>query len=310
MNVLKKGLFIKLRPINLLILGIFFISTLVGCNGGEEKPVKPEAKGFQWEVSKGDKKMYLIGTMHPINRDFEYFNSNINKIIDETDILAVEIDPSEEEMVKSNAEGVYSGEDTIENELSKKQIENLKSICKETGIDYEKLKVLKPVIIVNNLQSVLYSKANLTMDTFDSMLINTFKNNKDKVLELESLEEQMSILEEVNGIDALKYLLDNHKDGNFFKDNDESITYSKNLMDAYAKGDIKVMEEAVNSQKDNPYAYEVLIKNRNEEMVKKMENFIKEDKVYTIAVGALHFFGKDGIVHLMKLKGYEVNIIE
>ena len=53
-----------------------------------------------------------------------------------------------------------------------------------------------------------------------------------------------------------------------------------------------------------------MIKDRNDEMVKKIEGYFKEDETYTIAVGALHFFGDDGIVKLMENKGYTVTRME
>ena len=52
-----------------------------------------------------------------------------------------------------------------------------------------------------------------------------------------------------------------------------------------------------------------MIKDRNINMVKKMEGFFNENGVYAIAVGSLHFFGEDGIVNIMKNKGYEVTRI-
>ncbi|AIY83767.1 MAG: TraB/GumN family protein [Clostridium baratii] len=295
---------------SMLIVGSFFTTLLVGCGKEKEVETKPEAKGFQWEVKKDDKKMYLIGTMHPINTDYEYFSSNVNKIMEETDVLGVEVDLTQEEVLKANADGVYTGSATIEDELNDKQIENLKSICKESGIEYDKLKVLKPHMIVNNLQAVLYNRAELSMDTFDNMLIEKTKNDKKKVVQLESMEFQMKLLDKVNGINSLKQLLDEHKDGKFIESGKEVIDYSKGLMEGYAKGDAKVMEDAIKLQKENPESYKPMIKDRNDEMVKKIEGYFKEDETYTIAVGALHFFGDDGIVKLMENKGYTVTRME
>lgn len=293
-----------------LVVGTFFTTLLVGCSKEKKVDTKPEAKGFQWEVKKDDKSMYLIGTMHPINTDYEYFSSVVNNIVENTDVLAVEINPSQDEILKANADGVYTGTKSVEDELSDKQIESLKSICKEIEVDYEKLKVLKSHIIVNNLQAVLYSKADLTMETFDDMLIEKSLKDTKKVIQLETMDFQMDLLDKVNGINALKQLLDEHKEGKFIESGKDIIDYSKGLMEGYAKGDTTVMEEAIKTQKTNPESYDLMIKDRNENMVKKMEEYFKEDKTYTIAVGALHFFGDDGIVKMMEDKGYTVSKME
>lgn len=294
----------------ILVLGIVFTFAVIGYEKNFSNSSKLEAKGFQWEVKKDNKTMYLIGTMHPINNDYEYFTKTIKEILKNTDVLAVEINPSEDELLKFNVEGTYSGGKSIEDELNKKQIKNLKSICKEVNYDYEKIKVLKPYLIVNNLQSILYERAGLAMETFDDMLVkNSLKKNK-RVVELETIGFQVNLLNKVNGINALKVNLDIHKDGKFIENGKDIINYSKDLMDGYSKGDTKVMEEAVKIQKQNKKEYNLMIKDRNRNMVKKMEGFFNENGVYTIAVGSLHFFGEDGIVNIMKDKGYEVTRIE
>lgn len=294
----------------ILVLGIVFIFAVIGYEKNYSNSSKVEAKGFQWEVKKDNKTMYLIGTMHPINNDYEYFNKTIKEILRNTDVLAVEINPSEDELLKINVEGTYSGGKSIEDELNKKQIKNLKSICKEVNCDYEKIRVLKPYLVVNNLQSILYERAGLAMETFDDMLIkNSLKKNK-RVVELETIGFQVNLLNKVNGIDALKVNLDVHKDGKFIENGKDIINYSKELMNGYSKGDSKVMEEAIKFQKQNKKEYNLMIKDRNINMVKKMEGFFNENGVYAIAVGSLHFFGEDGIVNIMKNKGYEVTRIE
>lgn len=295
---------------SLLVVGSFFTTMLVGCSKKEEVSSTPKAKGFQWKVKKDDKTMYLIGTMHPINKGYDYFTDTVNDIVERTDVLAVEINPTQEEILKVNADGVYSGDDSIEKELSKEQVEKLKSICNETGIEYEKIKILKPNMVVNNLEAVLYDKAGLTMETFDDMLMKDIKNKKKEIVQLESIGFQMDLLNKIGGIQALKATLDAHEDGKFIDSGKEVIEYSEGLMDGYVKGDTKVMEDAIKTQKQSPESYDLMITKRNKAMVEKMENFLKEDKTYTIAVGALHFFGDDGIVKMMKDKGYEVNIME
>ncbi|EPZ56605.1 traB family protein [[Clostridium] sordellii ATCC 9714] len=41
-------------------------------------------------------------------------------------------------------------------------------------------------------------------------------------------------------------------------------------------------------------------------MVEKIDNLIKENENYAVAVGTMHFFGNDSIVKLLQEKGYKV----
>lgn len=271
---------------------------------------KPEAKGFQWEVTKNNKSMYLIGTMHPINKEYNYFNKNVKDIIRKTDVLAVEINPSKEEIDNINAKNVYINGHSIEDELNKNQIKNLKSICNEIGIDYKDIKNLKPHIIMNKLESVLYYKANLVMETFDDMLKDTIVSKGKRVVQLENMEFQMDLLSKINGLESLKLNLNNYKKGKFLESGEETIKYSKELMDGYAKGNKAIMEKAIKLQKKNPLSYRIMITNRNKVMTKKIDELFLDNETYTVAVGALHFFGDESIIKMLENKGYTVNSIE
>lgn len=272
--------------------------------------LKPEAKGFQWEVTKNNKSMYLIGTMHPINKEYNYFNKNVKDIIRKTDVLAVEINPSKEEIDNINAKNVYTNGHSIEDELNENQIKNLKSICNEIGIDYKAIKNLKPHIIMNKLESVLYYKANLVMETFDDMLKDTIVSKGKRVVQLENMEFQMDLLSKINGLESLKLNLNNYKKGKFLEGGEETIKYSKELMDGYAKGDKAIMEKAIELQKKNPLSYRVMITNRNKVMTKKIDELFADNEIYTVAVGTLHFFGDESIIKMLENKGYTVNSIE
>lgn len=272
--------------------------------------LKPEAKGFQWEVTKNNKSMYLIGTMHPINKEYNYFNKNVKDIIRKTDVLAVEINPSKEEIDNINAKNVYINGHSIEDELNKNQIKNLKSICNEIGIDYKDIKNLKPHIIMNKLESVLYYKANLVMETFDDMLKDTIVSKGKRVVQLENMEFQMDLLSKINGLESLKLNLNNYKKGKFLESGEETIKYSKELMDGYAKGNKAIMEKAIELQKKNPLSYRIMITNRNKVMTKKIDELFLDNETYTVAVGALHFFGDESIIKMLENKGYTVNSIE
>ena len=271
---------------------------------------KPEAKGFQWEVTKNNKSMYLIGTMHPINKEYNYFNKNVKDIIRKTDVLAVEINPSKEEIDNINAKNVYINGHSIEDELNKNQIKNLKSICNEIGIDYKDIKNLKPHIIMNKLESVLYYKANLVMETFDDMLKDTIVSKGKRVVQLENMEFQMDLLSKINGLESLKLNLNNYKKGKFLESGEETIKYSKELMDGYAKGNKAIMEKAIKLQKKNLLSYRIMITNRNKAMTKKIDELFLDNETYTVAVGALHFFGDESIIKMLENKGYTVNSIE
>lgn len=295
------------KRLSVIGISIFFVlGAFIGCGSSEPKDTSDVAKGYQWKVEKDGKELYLIGTMHPINRDYNYFSEKILDIIDKTDILSVEVNPSTEDVLLANARSVYADGKTIEDELSKDQISNLKDLCEDAGVDYEKLKVFKAQGIIQNISAVIYQKASLEMATFDDMLIKRYNDEKKKVDQVENMEFQIELMDKIQGIDQLKEMLDEYEKGKFDELTKEEIDYSKDIMESYKNGDEKFMNEAIEMQKENPEVYKALVLNRNIDMVEKAEEYIKAEEKYVLAVGALHFFGDDGIVKLLEDKGYTV----
>lgn len=293
----------------LLLVGmsIFFIlGAFVGCGSSEKEDTSNVAKGYQWKVEKDGKELYLIGTMHPINTSYDYFSDKILEIMKETDVLSVEVNMSQEDMLLANARLVYSDGKTIENELSKEQIKTLKELCSDAGIDYEKLKVFKAQGVIQNISAVIYEKANLEMATFDDMLKDRYIKENKKVDQVENMEFQLNLMDKIQGIDQLKEMLDEYEKGKFEDLTKEETEYAKNVMESYKNGDEKFMNEAIEMQKENEDIYKALILDRNIGMVKKIEEYIKSDEKYALAVGALHFFGDDGIIKILEDKGYKI----
>lgn len=296
------------RKLCMVGLSVFFVlGSFIGC-GAEKKEESPKevAKGYQWEATKDGKSIYLIGTMHPIDTGYNYFSDTVNEIVEKADVLSVEVNATEQDALLANAMLVKPAGETIEDDLNKEEIEKLKALCEDAGLDYEKMKVSSGLGINQNISAVVYDKANLSLATFDDMLIKKYEELGKEVTQVEDMKFQMELLKDIQGIDVLKESLKEYKKGEFEKLSKESVDYAKEIMEAYKNGDEAYMLEAIKMQKENPEVYDKLIKDRNAGMVEKIEGYMKEDKTYVVAVGALHFFGEDGIPAMLEDKGYTI----
>jgi uncharacterized protein YbaP (TraB family) len=55
-----------------------------------------------------------------------------------------------------------------------------------------------------------------------------------------------------------------------------------------------------------PTAYKSLFTDRNNDWIPKIENYLRGDKVAFVIVGLAHFYGADGLLELLKNKGYKI----
>lgn len=293
------------RIIATLSLAIFTLFNLVACS--EEKKL-PEAKGFQWKVTKGEDTMYLVGTIHITNPSYTYINSNIDKMLNEADGLGVEIDLSQPAIASMATHYNYlpSGE-TIESQLTDEEIDKLKDICTQTTLPYDTVKTLTPTALLSTLTSYFYVSVGSNGTSLDLELINKFNSSKKEVIEIEKAEDQFKVLSELEDINALKEFLKITEMHKFEESHKATLDEAKDLTTAYIEGNEKYIEEQANKMKEADInSYNKMLKDRNIGMVNKAEEIFNKKGTHIVAVGALHFFGEDGIVKMLQDRGYTV----
>jgi uncharacterized protein YbaP (TraB family) len=127
---------------------------------------------------------------------------------------------------------------------------------------------------------------------------------KKKILELESLDYQIDLLSNLSDKDQELFLIYTLKDLNIMEQELDKLTQ------AWISGDTKGMEtiltRSVSEDKRLSSIFEKLIYERNRKMVSKIEDFLRTKEVYFVIVGAGHLVGNQGIIEILKGKGYLV----
>ena len=89
-----------------------------------------------------------------------------------------------------------------------------------------------------------------------------------------------------------------------FADIEETVTAWKN-------GDTEQMVKNVLIEPQQEYpelreVYKKIYTDRNLKMAKKISQFLQQNEIYFVVVGAGHLIGEQGIVNLLKNRGYKV----
>lgn len=296
---------------NLLFIFIiaFFTTTLVACNN---KPIEKEvSKGYIWEATNGSTSVNLVGTIHLGSNNINFLNDDIKRIIDETDVLSVELDLSlKENIEKTQSSGYLKDGKTIENYLSEDEINKLSSIINTLSpkFNIKEINNLNSFSLISLLTNLCYAKAGILGNGLDLIMINGVKLRKANgdnitINELEGVDYQLETINKTFTWEYLKKYLNDYSNSNI----DEEVDIAKNLFNAYKTGDIEFIEESNNKMKnDSPEYYKIMLTDRNIGMTNKIDELIKDGKKHTVAVGAAHFIGEDGILKLLEEKGYKI----
>lgn len=269
---------------------------------------KPTTKGYLWKATKGHKEIYLIGTIHCSDPNYDFYNDELLKVINKCDTLAVEINPTMAETLGMSMKLLCPAGDTIESQLTNEEIHKLKTLCMDYNINYSILRTMNSTGICMNLNNLSCKNSGLTGEGLDNTLMAKFKCSNKDIVQLESLDLQFDRLSKLYDISTLKEILNSYNSNT--RNNSNEDDNNRVLFTAFINGDEHYMLDSIELSKKCPKEYDLLIKSRNENMVDEIEKNISNNKNLAVAVGALHYFGEDGIINQLQNRGYTIEKVK
>ena len=254
-------------------------------------------KTLFWEISGNGltKKSYLYGTMHVNDKISYHLSDAFFKNLLASDIVSNESDP-----------------ETWDEVIALMQQNNLYSPYNFYATFYLnpiKKNAIKTVFINSNyfanmLSGVEGEKSDYQENTvLDMFIYQTGRKYKKRIIGLESATESMLSIMKIKQDDARpddknrELLLKIVKSGNF----------NEATKDYYREKDV-LMLDSIYKLMFSKKAHDALIVNRNIIMTKSIDSLAKTGSLFS-AVGAAHLAGKQGIIQLLRDKGYTVSPI-
>jgi len=232
-------------------------------------------------------------------------DEKIEKAFEQSNILGVEAninDISKMDVQKIIESAIYSGDETLEKHLSSEAFELVKEQLAELGTSLEAANKLRPWFLALTLTSVEIMKLGFDPTYGIDRYFLTKAKDKKKLVELESLEYQINLFSNLSEKDQELLLLYTLKDIKVLEQELDK------LVKAWTAGDGEeielIMTKSIKEDKRLIPIYERLVTERNRKMVSKIEDYLKEKETFFIIVGAGHLVGSQGIIELLKGKGF------
>ncbi|MCR9286934.1 TraB/GumN family protein [Saprospiraceae bacterium] len=167
--------------------------------------------------------------------------------------------------------------------------------AKTVGFELEKFNRFKPIFITNMLSELVLRKD--MPYALDEYLWHFAKEQERNLKGIETLEEQMEILERLDLEYQIQSLISIGKNFSNFRKGIQKMTT------LYLEGDIQKLYKA--TKKGSGKLRKILLFNRNKIMANRIDQFAKEETFFA-AIGAGHLGGEKGVLRLLKLKGWKV----
>ena len=262
-------------------------------------------KSLLWKISgNGLKKpSYLFGTIH-LTCDTS-LDANTLNALEATEQLYLELDMDDKSiqmklmklmMMKDGAKlsTLLSPEDfKILDEFMKKNL----------NMSVKLFDSFKPFMI----SSMLFPKMlDCKSQSVESELMKITKEQNEEIFGLEKAEDQMKVFDEISYQDQADELLKTVKD-NLEKDKKEFQEMITIYQNKDIEGMLKMMSDSDN--KITSENQEILLNDRNKKWIPIMVKIMK-DKPTFFGVGAGHLAGEEGVIKLLRKKGYKVEAVQ
>ena len=258
-----------------------------------------------WKISgKGLKSpSYLFGTIHATCD--ATLDANTLKALDETKQLFLEIDMDDKAMPMQMMKYMKMNDDEkLSTLLSAEDFEIVDVFLKENmKMSAKMFDTFKPFMVSAMLMPKLLD---CKYASVESELMRVTKEQNEEVYGLEKVEEQMKVFDAIPYQTQADELLKTAKNG-LEKD---KVEFQK-MMETYKSGDIEAMLVMMDDS-DNKITSEnkdVLLNNRNKNWVPLIIKTAKEMPTF-FGVGAGHLAGDEGVIKLLRKKGYSVEAVK
>ena len=242
---------------------------------------------------------YLFGTMHVHDSKAFGLMEQVEAVLHKCDALATEYDLDTSETLDVDWLTDLSKGNTVREVLPEKTWRKLRSVLHKTlGIQLEAFQNAHPFVLVNTISASILSKdMPLSLDEY---LWETAKISGKQTIGIETLEEQLAIVEKIPIEAHLKNLAQIAV--NFPRYRHQTLK----MAEWYAAGNIAQLHKA--SVKGQGSLKRLLLYDRNIVMADRIE-VMAASRATLFAVGAGHLTGKYGILRRIKSKGLKINSI-
>lgn len=251
--------------------------------------------------------VYLVGSVHLLTADYYPLDPAFDEAFNSSDVLVEELDMRE--MVAANSQmemlsrGMLPAGQTIDKVVSADTMNAVVKKFSDLGMPLEPMKQFKPWLLSLILQGFEWQKSGFDADLgLDKHFYDLAVGGGKQVQGLETLAFQLSRFDEMP-MDMQDRLL-----SETLKELETTKTSFTRMADAWKAGDVPTIERLVlKDLKAEPQMYNSLLIERNRTWLPKIEALFSRPKPAFVVVGAAHLVGPDGLLQMLKAKGYTID---
>jgi uncharacterized protein len=285
-----------------------FLALLSGATAAEAET--HVARPALWSVSDADTTIYLFGTIHLLPENYQWRTPKLDQAVGGSQQLVVETIVDEKNPLKlyqaMSSLAFSPGLPPLSARVPAEKRAALAAAVKKSGFPPQALDRMETwaaaFILLGNQFKDMGLKSG---EGVESNLRNSFTGQGKPIGELESNLEQLTFFDRLPE-SAQRELLEGSID-----DSSKVNGEFQDMLSAWVRGDVKAIARSFNRDLGkSPELEQALIKRRNANWSKWIEQRLAQPGAVMVAVGAGHLAGKDSVIDMLKRDGYQVRRLQ
>lgn len=284
-----------------------------------EAALIPNGTGLFWKIEKeGTKPSHLYGTMHITDPRVLNLSTAVKTTLDNADIVAIEtldlLDPKKAQAAVLLNPGLtmFTDGSTLTSNMSEEDAAFVEAELKSRGIAINLVAQFKPWMIMSLVAASDCETDRKTKGAqiLDFQIIERAKSAGKSIKGLESITEQLSAMASLPIDFQIRGLLETLRLGDLNNDVMETMIslYAEEkiglITPAIKAIAVELGQDDIDDQSFGDFEAKIITE-RNHLMAERSEPILTQGNAF-IAVGALHLPGKQGLVELLRERGYTV----
>ena len=269
-------------------------------------PAVAQEKSFLWKVSNEKHSIYLLGSIHYLKQEHYPLRQPILDALDHSQRLVLEIDlNSAKPQAAQRAtmeKAVYRDATTLQQNIDADTYRLVGERAVQLGIDMQVLSPMKPWFVALTLMAIKLDKLGLNHNLgVDRYLADRAQQSGKTTSGLETLEFQIGLLDQLSRRDQELLLKEMVRELDLL---DHNINL---IVQAWLTGDRESLESSLlEGMREYPDIHQKIIVDRNRRWSAQIEKLLEQGGGAMVVVGAAHLVGTDGVVDLLKARGYKL----
>jgi hypothetical protein len=269
----------------------------------------PQGRGFLWEATRGNQRVLLLGAIHVGRPEFQALDPVFMLRVTEAKVVVFEANIFDARAAAEATRRVAmyrDGAPGLDERLPAELLARIEALVQRSGGNVPACCRMKPWMLANTLVVLEAVRAGFhPAYGSEALLYQLAQATGKRLAEIESVEAQLRLFDDVAEaaqIDYLRHTVESIESG-------ASKAEIEQLVAAWERGDAAAMERLIaemarGTDPAERFIFERIIKGRHPKMLAAIERFAASGELHLVALGALHYFGADGLLQSLRQRGF------